>query len=115
MKNDDYTNTLENVIRQMLRPIRNVPFNLVIEALSGHKVIPFDSNNNKDKSLLDNLISVAIEAGKTVNNGGIRRTRPNEVGNDIEPFVKDALIKNGYRADVPRTAAGKKKQRVILI
>ncbi len=40
MKNDDYTNKLENVIKQMLQPVRGIPFNLVIEALSNYKVIP---------------------------------------------------------------------------
>ncbi len=109
MKNDDYTNKLENVIKQMLQPVRGIPFNLVIEALSNYKVIPFDPESKNDMALLNALISVATEAGKAVNRVGIRRTRPNEVGNDIEPFVKDALIKRGYTADIPMTAVGKRK------
>lgn len=109
MKNDDYTNKLENVIKQMLQPLRGIPFNLVIEALSNYKVIPFNPKSKEDKALLDVLISVATEAGEEVNREGIRRTRPNEVGNDIEPFVKNALNRSGFQADVPRTVAGIRK------
>ncbi len=109
MKNDEYTIKPENVIKQMLQPVRDIPFSLVIEALSSFKVIPFNPTSKEDKALLDTLISVANEAGDAVNRLGIRRTRPNEVGNDIEPFVKDALINNGYAANIPMTADGKRK------
>ena len=109
MKSDDYTNKLEHVIKQMLQPVRGIPFNLVIEALSNYKVVPFDPDSKEDSLLLDILKAVATEAGQEVNRAGIRRTRPNEVGNDIEPFVKNALLNNGYTADVPRSATGKRK------
>lgn len=93
----------------MLQPVRGIPFNLVIEALSNYKVVPFDPDSKEDSLLLDILKAVATEAGQEVNRAGIRRTRPNEVGNDIEPFVKNALLNNGYTADVPRSATGKRK------
>ena len=35
--------------------------------------------------------------------------RVNEVGNKIEPFVKNALISMGVEADTPKTKDGKKK------
>lgn len=109
MKNDEYTNKLEHVIKQMLQPVRGIPFNLVIEALSSYKVIPYNSENSEDRVLLSKLILVANEAGEEVNKIGIKRTRPNEVGNDIEPFVKDALIRKGYQAAVPKTLSGLRK------
>jgi hypothetical protein len=109
MKNDDYTNKLEHVIKQMLQPVRGIPFNLVIEALSNYKVVPFDPDSKEDSLLLDILKAVATEAGQEVNRAGIRRTRPNEVGNDIEPFVKDALNRRGFQADIPRTSTGVRK------
>lgn len=59
--------------------------------------------------MLDNLIKTCNLAGKKINGKGILRTRPNEVGNDIEPFVKDALKTIGYRADAPKTKSGGKK------
>lgn len=107
--NDDYVSKLENVIRQMLTPLRGLPLSLVIQALSGHKVIPFNSTDPKDTSLLDKLKIAAKEAALNVNKTGIRRPRPNEVGNDIEPFVQDALDKQGFRAHTPITPSGKRK------
>jgi hypothetical protein len=105
----EYTRKLEDVIKQMLRPLKGIPLNLVVESISGHKVIPFDKNGKKDRQLLKNLSIAASIAGKELNRAGIKRPRPNEVGNDIEPFVGNALRKIGYKADTPLTLKGKKK------
>ena len=104
-----YTKKLEDVIKRMLQPLKGIPFNLVIEGISGNKVISFNPKNNKDKELLQNLIKVAKKTAKEVNKVGIKRPRANEVGNDIELFVKKALKKAGYKADIPITPKGKKK------
>jgi len=109
MAKNEYVQNLENVIKQMLTPFKNIPFNLVIEALSGHKVIPFDSVNQEDKELLAVLKKVTIEAGKEINKNGIRSKRANEVGNYIEDFVENALNKTGLKADTPAGKSGKKK------
>jgi len=37
------------------------------------------------------------------------RSRPNEVGNDIEPYIKSALNSLGLNADVPIGPKGRKK------
>lgn len=37
----------------------------------------------------------------------IQSPRPNEVGNHIEPFVKDALNSLGMKAEIPLTSNGK--------
>jgi hypothetical protein len=50
-----------------------------------------------------------LEAGKNINQKGILRPRPNEVGNDIEKFVRDALNSKGLNADSPKGTSGKKK------
>ena len=107
--NEEYTKRLENVIKQMLTPLKDIPLRLVIEAISGYKILPFDPTDRKDLTMLDNLIKACNLAGKKVNVKGISRTRPNEVGNDIEPFVKDALRSVGYHADAPKTKSGGKK------
>lgn len=106
---ESYVKNLENVIKQMLTPLKNIPLNLVIESISGFQIIPFNHENPEDKSLLATLILVAQQAGFYVNENGILRSRPNEVGNDIEPFVKKALIDNGCPADIPHTLSGIKK------
>lgn len=97
---------LKAAISQMSDPLKDLPFSLVIEELSGHKVIPFDKHDPKDKTLLRNLLRVADIAFHNVNKRGIIRSRPNEVGNDIEPYVKDALNSIGYKADTPHTSSG---------
>lgn len=109
MSNDHYTKQLENIIKQMLQPVKNLPFHLVIESLSEKKVLAFDHTDDKDIALLNNLKEVARMAGKDINKQEIKRRRANEVGNAIEPFVKQALHTIGYNADTPTTLNGNKK------
>ncbi|MGA1980294.1 MAG: hypothetical protein ABSG99_07025 [Sedimentisphaerales bacterium] len=108
-KNLVYTKKLEEVIKRMLQPLHGIPFGLVIESLCGCKVIPFQKDDPKDKKLLEVMKKVIVNAGEAVNITGIERLRPNEVGNDIEPYVKEALIKAGYPASTPSGSSGKKK------
>jgi len=109
MSNKDYVNRLENVIKQMLTPLKGIPFNLVIESMTGKKVIPFDFNNNEDRELLENLKKVAVLGGKEINKNGIESKRANEVGNYIEDFVKSAMEKFGLKPDIPAGKSGRKK------
>lgn len=90
-KNNDYTERLENIIKQMLKPLKDIPFNLVIEAMTGKKVIFFDFAKSDHQRVLDLLKQAAIKSSLGINKTGILRSRPNEVGNDIEPYVKSAL------------------------
>lgn len=41
-----YINQLESVIKQMIQPLKDVPFNLVIEAMTGHRVESFEIGNS---------------------------------------------------------------------
>lgn len=109
MKDEKYISQLENVIKQMLVPVKDIPFNLVIESLTGKKVIPFDFRDPTDKKLLDVLKSVAIKSGDKINEGGIIRARANEVGNDIEAFVKSAMQDYNLNPDIPAGPSGRKK------
>lgn len=106
---NNYTEQLEHVIKQMLRPLKDIPLNLVIESLCDKKIIPFERSDSKDQQMLEKLKKVCAIAGSEVNRKGIIRSRPNEVGNDIEPFVKGALKLVGYQAYTPRTITGKSK------
>jgi len=109
MANKEYIDKLENIIKQMLTPLKDIPFNLVIESLTGKKVIPFDTTNRDDLHILELLEKSAIVAGKEVNRNGIASKRPNEVGNYVEPFVKKALSEFGLKPDTPAGVKGKKK------
>jgi len=91
MDNNDYIKKLENVIKQMLQPLKDIPFNLVIEEMTGKKVLSFEFNNEDHKKVLNLLKQAALNAGKEINKTGILRPRPNEVGNDIELYVRKAL------------------------
>jgi len=106
MKDENYVWRLESVIKQMLTPLKDIPFNLVIECLTGKKVIPFDSQNPEDRELLEILKEVAIVGGKEINKNGIKSRRPNEVGNYIEAFVKKALQQYALNPDVTGGATG---------
>jgi hypothetical protein len=109
MENEAYTKRLENVVKQMLTPLKDIPFNLVIEAMTGKKVLFFEPQNSEHKKILELLKQTALYAGKEVNKNGILRPRPNEVGNDIEPYVKSALNSLGLNADTPIGPKGHKK------
>ncbi len=109
MADKEYVNRLENVIKQMLTPLNDIPFNLVIESLTGKKVIPFDFKNSEDTKLLELLKDVAVLGGKEINKNGIESRRPNEVGNYIEAFVKKAMQHYNLSPDVPSGTSGKKK------
>jgi len=107
--NSDYIKKLENVIKQMLQPLKNIPFNLVIESITGKKVISFDHNDEEHKQVLELLKKAVSNAGEEINKSGILRPRPNEVGNDIEKYIRNALSSVGLKADVPVGPSGHKK------
>lgn len=93
----------------MLQPLKDIPFNLVIEAMTGKKVIFFDFIRLDHQDVLKFLKQSALKAGKEINKTGILRTRPNEVGNDIEPYVRDSLNILGLNADIPTGPSKRKK------
>jgi len=107
--NEEYVKTLENVIKQMVKPLKNIPFSLVLESLSDYKIIPFNENDKNDVEILKTLKKVAVEAGNEINKSGIISKRPNEVGNKIEEFVKNALNKFDFNAEIPANKNGQKQ------
>lgn len=109
MDSNEYTKKLENVIKQMLQPLKDIPFNLVIETMTGKKVLSFDFNNEEHKEVLDLLKKSALKVGKEINKSGILRPRPNEVGNDIEIYVRNSLNSFCLKADIPVGPSGNKK------
>ena len=109
MKDENYVSRLEDVIKQMLTPLKDIPFNLVIEAMTGKKVISFDFKNSDHQKVLGLLKQSVISAANAINKTGILRPRANEVGNDIEPYVKSALNSLGLNADTPTVPKGRKK------
>jgi len=109
MNKDQQIAQLEAVLAQFLQPVRGVPLPLVIKALGEHEVLRID-RSGADEKLVGNLIAAARGAGAAVKAAPIIRPRPNEVGNDIEPFVKAALTVEGLRVERPTDRAGRAKQ-----
>lgn len=67
------------------------PFYKVIRKLTGHDVIPASRATVGGRALLVILERVADRAAQKMMDNPIIRSRRNEVGNDIEDYVKDAL------------------------
>ncbi len=106
---EKYIKELEEVLSKFLKPLKNIPFKIVIKAISGCSVIPFDKNNPQDQQLLKDLIKATKIAAKNAYQEGIATRRENEVGNHIEPFVIEALNRIGLKTDRPTTREGRKK------
>jgi hypothetical protein len=101
-----YVKYLEDTLSKFLAPLRDIPFPIVIKVISGHSVISFDRSDNADVALLERLTKAMQKATNTAHRVGIFTNRPNEVGNHIEPFVRDALRELGISATIPRTKRG---------
>ena len=109
MNDIDYIRKLENVLGCILQPLKDIPFKLVIKALGGVNVLEFDKKLEANKKLLNLLIEVADEAKNKINKKGINSQRVNEVGNKVEPFVKDSFQTKGIEANTPVTKYGQRK------
>ncbi len=108
-QDEKYIKDLEETVSKFMKPLKNVPFSVIIKALSGYSVVVFDRKDKKDIELLKRLSKGLAIATRTANTKGIFSGRPNEVGNHIEPFVRDALNRIGMKAHVPTTGGGKHK------
>lgn len=108
-RDEKYVQQLEETIKKFMAPLEDIPFPIAIKAISGHEVIAFDKGNAADNALLEKLSEAATLAGKDAKRVGIKSNRPNEVGNYMEPFIKNALTKIGLKADTPRNKSGKRQ------
>jgi len=106
---EDYVKQLEETIGKFLKPIEGISFHIAIKALYGHQVVPLNLKDEKDIRLIEDLSRVAQIARENADRKGIFRNRPNEVGNDIEKFVREALRNAGFSPETPMTAGGTRK------
>ncbi|MCS1408257.1 MAG: hypothetical protein M2R45_01430 [Verrucomicrobia subdivision 3 bacterium] len=105
----DRERELESLPAQFLGPVRGIFFEIVIRNLYNCEVFKFDLEVEKNTQLL-NLFSDAMrDASEAVRRQPIVRPRPNEVGNDMEPFVIKALRARGLSAHAPKTKSGRGK------
>jgi hypothetical protein len=93
---------VKSVITQMRVRMRSVPLDVVVEALTGHKVLPFNPDDPNHAEVLKRLNAAAASvAAKIKAAGGISNKRVNEVGNVIEDYVRAAMTAQGMPARVP--------------
>lgn len=104
-----YIKQLEQAISRFLEPMKGIPFPIAIKALTGFKVLAFDSSFDKNKRLLEQLSKATQLGGRKAFQKGIFTARPNEAGNRIEPFVIEAIRQVGLKADKPIAKSGKRK------
>lgn len=100
---------LENVLAQMLRPVRGVPFSVVVKSMSDHAAIAVNPSDVRDKDLIAALVKAAKIAGAETRTKPILRPRPNEVGNDVEPYVMRGVQAAGLKCERPKTKSGQLK------
>jgi len=105
MTNENYIKDLENTVKQMLSPLKDLPFTVIIKSISGFSVLSFQ----KEQNVIDLFGKSFDKAAVEINKNGIKASRPNEVGNYIEPFIKNALKNMGFTVDIPTDSNGKKK------
>ncbi|MFN0278929.1 MAG: hypothetical protein ACKVRN_10035 [Pyrinomonadaceae bacterium] len=112
-KTEEYIEGLEDIVRKMMNPLKNIRFDVVIKALTGFDVLEFNRKDAIHQRLLANICTAADDAAeKVLADGGIKKARPNEVGNAIEAFIKTGLINVGYKdVDTPSGKSGKKKSQ----
>ena len=98
---------LEEVIAQFLKPVKGIPFNVVVRSLCQHQVIKIEQQKVEDKELIASIVACAGLVGKDVSANPIKRPRPNEVGNDIEAYIMRALTSVGLKCSRPLSAGGR--------
>ena len=97
---------LEQALAQMLKPVKGIPFSVIVKSLADQQVIRIDKTGASDADLLDRLEKAIRFCTAELQSNPIRRPRPNEVGNDVEAYVMRALPQAGLKAARPTSKGG---------
>ncbi len=109
MTDKEYVEKLEAALAHVLQPLKGLPFTVVVRALSSQTIFPIDRESDDDRVLIAQLEKAIQSCAEKLRSQPIQRPRPNEVGNDIEPYVMRALVEIGYKVQRPLSKAGKGK------
>jgi hypothetical protein len=107
MNDSERADHLEQLLATFLKPLKGIPFPVAIRAICSTGVEKMDPSDPKDAELIDLLTEAAGRVSKAVFASPILRPRPNEVGNDLEPFAMRAIRDMGIKAESPKSAGGK--------
>jgi hypothetical protein len=93
------------------RELSDVPFATVIEATTGHKIVPIDLRREADRELIRKLgaaLDEVLRRMNATNSVAQRQRRINEVSGRFEDELRAVLDgAPGFACDFPRTAAGR--------
>jgi hypothetical protein len=80
MIEEQYIKDLEDTISKFSKPIKDIPFNVIIKALLGYSIISFNKDDVKDIELLEKLTIAIGKATKKADTTGScsKSERPNE-------------------------------------
>jgi hypothetical protein len=106
MDDKDKINALEDVLAQMLKPVKGVPFSVIVKALADTRVIKCDIESVHDAELISNLERAIHICADELKAKPINRPRPNEVGNDVEAYIMRAIEVVGLKASRPTSKNG---------
>jgi len=104
MKREDIDKLqLENLkaaAKIFLKPMEQLPFPVVVEAMTGHRVIPYIEEDDGDL-----LAALSAACVKTVNDSEqtpVAANRPNDVSAKVETMLQDNLTEVGVTAERPK-------------
>lgn len=106
MDDKERLKVLEQALAQMLKPVKGIPFSVIVKSLAERQVIQIDTADSADLELLEKLKKTIQLCTTELKSKPIKRPRPNEVGNDVESYVMRALPQAGLKAERPKSQAG---------
>lgn len=106
MDDKERLQVLEQAMAQMLKPVKGIPFSVIVKSLADRQVIQIDKVDTADIELLKRLEKTIQFCAEELKSNPIKRPRPNEVGNDVEAYVMRALPQAGLKAERPKSQAG---------
>lgn len=105
----DRNGSLLVTLPALREPLKDIPFEVIVQHLYGTAVEKFDIGVQENMNMLRVLTRAMRRACLVVQRNPIVRPRPNEVGNDMEPFVIESLRNENLRALRPKTISGRGK------
>jgi hypothetical protein len=93
--------SLRQRVRDLREGLRDVPLPVIVEALSGHHVLPWTGESR------ERLTAVANDVLAAVNATDLTAARVNEAGNAVETHVQAALAARGFQAGRPAGPSGR--------
>lgn len=92
---------LKETARILLRPMERLPFPVILEAMTGHQILPM-TDSALDESLLNALASACIRTTKESSQKNFQANRPNDVSVQVERALQANMEKEGMEVRIPQ-------------